>query len=90
MSTFSQILYMLLGYIKQINFVTGYKNELKMGQRSKCKSKTHKTVKNIGVKSLWSWDLAILKVRYDTKNISTTRKYKQDKHSQIFKVLCFL
>lgn len=27
-------------------------NKLKMGQRSKCKSKTHKTVKNIGVKSL--------------------------------------
>ena len=24
----------------------------KMGQRSKCKSKIHKTVKNIGVKSL--------------------------------------
>ena len=52
-----------------------------MGQRSKCKHKTHKPVKNIGVKSLWSWDLAILKIRYDTKNVSTTRKYKQDKQS---------
>lgn len=61
-----------------------------MGQRSKCKHKTHKPVKNIGVKSLWSWDFEILKIRYDTKNISTTRKYKQDKHSQILKVLCFL
>lgn len=51
------------------------------GQRSKCKHKTHAKPVIIGVKSLWSWDFEILKIRYDTKNISTTRKYKQDKHN---------